>query len=129
MNADAPLPDLETLSAKIGQMVRSNELKIAGKLLATARTQLHQLSEKDRIYQAPYEHVAELRNELMEPGGNDFKEKELLVKLVGEVKELHKMYSQHPSEPLLVADTMVKAAAAIVLVYAQDMVADAPLEI
>ena len=129
MNHDLKVPELSTLSAKVGQMIRSNELKMAGKLLATARTHLHQLAEKDRVYQTRYEHVAELRNHLMEPGGEQFDEKRLLAQMLVEEKELHKLMTHHPPEPLLLADTLLKAAAAIVLVYAQDMATDAPLEL
>lgn len=130
MRHDSNVAELSALSAKIGQFIRSNELKVAGKLLATARTNLHALAEKDAKFQRHYEHVAELRNELMEPVvGVQFDEKRLLVGLLDEEKELHRLVAMHPSEPLLVADTMLKAAAAIVLVYAQDMAADAPLEI
>src|SRR5688572_15825045 len=129
MHDKSIVPELPVLSAKIGQFIRSNELKVAGKLLATARTNLHQLAEKDPKFKAHYEHVAELRNELMEPAGEQFDEKRLLVDLLEEEKELHKLVSHHPPEPLLLADAMIKAAAAIVLVYAQDMAADAPLEI
>jgi hypothetical protein len=128
MHDKSIVPELPVLSAKIGQFIRSNELKVAGKLLATARTNLHQLAEKDPKFKAHYEQVAELRNELMEPG-EQFDEKRLLVDLLEEEKELHKLVSHHPPEPLLLADAMIKAAAAIVLVYAQDMAADAPLEI
>jgi hypothetical protein len=129
MNSDEKVPDLATLSTKVGQMIRSNELKMAGKLLATARTHLHQLAEKDSTYQSHYENVAELRNVLMEPGGEQFDEKKLLTQMLAEEKELHKMVAKHPAEPLLLADTLLKSAAAIVLVYAQDMAGDAPLEI
>lgn len=129
MSAELKILDVPTLSAKIGQMIRSNELKMAGKLLATARTHLHQLAEKDSKFQIHYEHVAELRNQLMEPGGEQFDEKRLLVQLLDEEKELHKLVAHHPPEPLLLADTLLKAAAAIVLVYAQDMAGGAPLEL
>jgi len=129
MSAELKILDVPTLSAKIGQMIRSNELKMAGKLLATARTHLHQLAEKDSNFQIHYEHVAELRNQLMEPGGEQFDEKRLLVQLLDEEKELHKLVAHHPPEPLLLADTLLKAAAAIVLVYAQDIAGGAPLEL
>ena len=122
------VPELPTLAAKVGQFIRSNELKVAGKLLATARTNLHQLAEKDPKYKHRYEHVAELRNELMEPVCGQFDEKRLLAELLEEEKELHKLVAHHPPELLLIADAMLKAAAAILLVYCQDMAADAPLE-
>ena len=128
MTNDLKIPDVPTLSAKIGQMIRSNELKMAGKLLATARTHLHQLAEKNPAYQPHYEHVAELRNELMEPVGEHFDEKRLLAKMLVEERELHKMLAHHPPEGVLLSDTLLKAAAAIVLVYAQDMAGGAPLE-
>lgn len=122
-------PNVAALSAKIGPMIRSNELKMAGKLLATARGHLHQLAQINPIFEPHYERVAELRNELMEPGGDDFDEKQLLVQLIDEVKELHRLIPQHTSEPLLLSHTLLKAASAIVLVYAQDMAGDAPLEL
>jgi hypothetical protein len=128
MSTESKVPELAALSAKIGQMIRTNELKMAGKLLATARTNLHQLAEKDGAFKPHYEHVAVLRNELMEPG-EQFNEKQLLAELLDEERELHKIVARQPSEPLLLADTLIKSAAAIVLVYAQDMAADAPLEI
>jgi hypothetical protein len=65
----------------------------------------------------------------MEPSGDDFNEKQLLAKMVEEIKELHKVISHHSSEPLLLAYTLLKSAAAIVLVYAQDMTGDVPLDI
>ena len=130
MSSEATLPDVASLSVKIGQMIRSNELKMAGKLLATARTHLHQLAEKDPAFQSRYEHMAELRNELMEPGGPQFDEKKLLVSMLEEERELHKLLARyHQAEPVLLADTLLKAAIAIVLVYAQDMANDTPLEL
>lgn len=130
MSSEATIPDVAALSVKIGQMVRSNELKMAGKLLATARTHLHQLAEKDASFQPRYEHVAELRNELMEPSGPQFDEKKLLVDLLEEEREIHKLLAKHhQAEPILLADTLLKAATAIVLVYAQDMANDTPLEL
>jgi hypothetical protein len=129
MSSEVKVLDVATLSAKIGQLIRSNELKMAGKLLATARTHLHQLAEKDPKFQIHYEQVAELRNELMEPAGEQFDEKRLLVQLLDEEKELHKLVSHHPPESLLLVDTLLKSAAAIILVYAQDMAGDAPLEL
>jgi hypothetical protein len=128
MHHDLKVPDLATLSGRIGQLVRSNELKMAGKLLATARTHLHQLAEQNPVYQPRYEQVAELRNELMEPGGEQFDEKRLLARMLEEEKELRKLLAHHPPDTLLLADTLVKSAAAIVLVYAEDMAGDAPLE-
>ena len=129
MSTKTTVPELPALAAKIGQYIRSNELKVAGKLLATARTTLHQLAEKDATYQHRYEHLAELRNELMEPSGDQFDEKRLLAQMLEEEKELHKLIAHHHSEPLLLANSMLRAASAIVLVYAQDMSGDAPLEI
>ena len=64
MSDHSTLPDLNSLSAKLGQLIRSNELKITGKVLATARGHLHQLAEKEPAFGSRYEHVAELRNEL-----------------------------------------------------------------
>jgi hypothetical protein len=121
--------DLATLAAKVGQMVRSNELKMAGKLLATARGHLHELAQADHRYDVHYERVAVMRNELMEPGRDDFDELHLLHELVNEVKELNKLVHQHASEKLLMSETLLRVVAAIVLVYAQDMAGDAPLEI
>jgi hypothetical protein len=129
MSVEVKVVDVATLSAKIGQMIRSNELKMAGKLLATARTHLHQLAEKDAKFQVHYEHIADLRNQLMEPGNEQFDEKRLLVQLLDEEKELHKHLGHHAPETLLLADTLLKSAAAIVLVYAQDAAADTPLEL
>ena len=129
MSGESEIPELAVLSEKVGQLIRSNELKMAGKLLATARTHLSQLAASDSVYQVRYEHIADLRNALMEPGGVDFEERKLLVQMLDEEKQLHRLVAQHPSEPLLVAHTCLKAATAIVLVYAQDLAADAPLEI
>lgn len=120
--------EIAVLSGKIGQLIRSNELKMAGKLLATARGHLYQLAEQDSAYQLRYERVAELRNQLMEPGGEDFDEKKLLQEMLDEEKELHRLVSHHPLEPLRLSHTLLKSAAAIVLVYAQDLAGDTPLE-
>jgi hypothetical protein len=122
-------PDHPPQSAKIGQMIRSNELKMAGKLLATARGHLHQLAQSNPVFESHYERVALLRNELMEPSGQDFNEKQLLAQMVDEIKELQRLVAQHSSEPLILSQTLLKSASAIVLVYAQDMAGDAPLEI
>lgn len=131
MSDEVVILDLPTLSAKVGQLIRSNELKMAGKLLATARSTLHQLAEKDASFQPYYEHIAKLRSQLQEPGQEEqFDEKRLLSELLAEEKQLHKLLAQHHGlEPLLLVDTLVKSAAAILLVYAQDMAAGAPLEL
>jgi hypothetical protein len=129
MSNEAKAADLAVLSGKIGQLIRTNELKMAGKFLATARGHLHQLAEGDRVFQPRYEHIAEIRNELMEPSGEDFDEKQLLVRMWEEEKELHKLAAHHHKcESLLVSQTLLRCAAAIVLVYAQDLAGDAPLD-
>ena len=128
MNDNFVFFDLATLSEKLGQLIRSNELKVAGKLLATARGHLHELAEKESVFGARYEHVVELRNELMEPGCEDFDGKRLLVRLLDEEKELRAVVSKHSSEPSRLAHTLVKAAAAIVLVYCQDRESHTPLD-
>jgi len=128
MNDNFVFFDLATLSEKLGQLIRSNELKVAGKLLATARGHLHELAEKESVFGARYEHVAELRNELMEPGCEDFDGKRLLVRLLDEEKELRVVVSKHSSEPSRLAHSLVKAAAAIVLVYCQDRESNTPLD-
>jgi hypothetical protein len=120
--------DLDALSAKVGQLIRTNELKMAGKLLATARGHLHQLAESDRAFQPRYEHVADLRNELMEPDREDFDEKQLLAHVLDEEKELHRMSTLHRIEPVMVSQTLLRSAAAIILVYAQDQASGAPLD-
>ena len=101
---------------------------MAGKLLATARGALHQLAEKEPSFRSRYEHVAELRNDLMEPGGDDFDGKRLLVRMLDEEKELRKTASEHPGEQSRLAHAMLTAAAAIVLVYCQDRESGAPLD-
>jgi len=126
--SDTSSPDLATLSAKVGQLIRSAELKVAGELLATARGSLHQLAEKESSFRLRYENVAELRNELMEPGGEDFNEKRLLTRLLDEEKELRATASEHASEQLRLAHALLMAAAAIVLVYCQDRESGAPLD-
>ena len=128
MSDHTTLPDLDSLSAKLGQVIRSNELKMAGKILATARGHLHQLAEKEPAYQSRYEHVAELRNELMEPDAEEFDGHRFLARLLNEEKELRQAVSEHPSEPVLLAITLVRVAGAIVLVYCQDRYSDAPLD-
>lgn len=123
------IPDLGTLSSSIGQSIRSNELKVAGKLLATGRGHLHQLSLKEKAYQPRYEQIAMLRNELMEPGEDDeFDAKQLLVQLLDEDKKLTRVLASHPAGPAKLSRAMLRAAAAIVLVYAQDLESDAPLD-
>lgn len=126
--SDQSALDLATMASKLGQMVRTSELKVAGKLLATARGTLHQLAEGDPIYAPRYEHVAELRNELMEPGGPDFDAKRLLASLLDEEKALRKIAVEHPAEGLGVAHALLNAAAAVVLVYCQDRESGAPLD-
>ena len=65
----------------------------------------------------------------MEPGGEQFHEKGLLVERRDDAKERRKMVSKHPSQLLLLANTLVKSATAIILVYAQEMAGHVPLEI
>jgi hypothetical protein len=129
VSAESTIPELPVLAARVGQLIHSNELKMAGKLLATARGHLAQLAEKNSSYQHAFEHVAELRNALMEPGGPDFEERKLLAQLLEEEKELHRLVAHDHAEPLLVAHTCLKAAAAIVLVYAQEATNEAPLDL
>ena len=128
MNTESTSPDLATLSIKVGQLVRSGELKVAGKLLATARGHLHQVADKKTVYQARYEHVAALRNELMEPDRDDFDGKRLLGQLLDEEKHLRQTALQHPCEQSLIARALLNAAAAIVLVHCQDLESEAPLD-
>ena len=67
---ESKLLDVTTLSAKIGQMIRSNELKMAGKLLATARNHLHQLAEKDAGFVLSFalgQHVGHVVEDLVHP--------------------------------------------------------------
>jgi len=128
MSDESNPQDLAALSSKLGQLIRSNELKMAGKLLATARGHLHQLAQKETVYETLYEKVALLRNDLMEPGDEDFDQKQLLVQLMEEDKELGKIMTQYPSEHALLARTLIRATAAVVLVFAQDMEGDAPLD-
>jgi hypothetical protein len=128
MADNTTLPELASLSAKLGQLVRSNELKMAGKLLATSRGHLHQLAEKVPAYHLRYEHVAELRNDLMEPESEDLDPHRLLVRLMEEEKELAKCVSENPSEHALLALTLLRSAAAVVCVYCQDRYSDAPLD-
>ena len=129
INDDFVFFDVGTLSEKLGQLIRANELKVAGKLLASARGHLHELAGKEPVFAARYEHVAELRNELMEPGCADFDEKRLLLGLIQEERELRALVSKHHSEPAVLAHTLLKAAAAIVLVYCQAREFHAPLDI
>jgi hypothetical protein len=128
MSDNTTLPELSSLSAKLGQLIRSQELKMGGKLLATARGHLHQLAEKVPDYHLRYEHVAELRNELMEPESEDFDAHRLLVRLIDEEKELAKCVSGNPSEHGRLALTLLRSTAAVVCVYCQDRYSDAPLD-
>jgi hypothetical protein len=128
MSADSTPPDLAELSVKLGQLIRTGELQVAGKLLATARGHLHQLADKEPIYQARYEHVALLRNELMEPDRDDFDGKRLLVELLDEEKHLRRAAKQHPSQQVSIARVLLHAAGAIVLVHCQDLESEAPLD-
>jgi hypothetical protein len=129
MSNETKVADLAVLAGKICQLIRANELKMAGKLLATARGHLHQLAESDSAFLMRYEHVAHLRNELMEPSGEDFDEKRLLAAMLEEDKELQKLVStHHHCEPLILSLTLLRCAAAILLVYAQEVGGDAPLD-
>ena len=128
MSAESTLPELAVLSTKLGQLIRSDELKIAGKLLATARGHLQQLAEKEPVFYIRYQHIAQLRGKLVEPSGDDFDSKKLLVNLLDEEKELREVVSKHPHEQSRHAHTLLKSAAAIVLVYCQDLESDAPLD-
>jgi len=128
MNTDSTLPELSELSLKLGQLIRSDELKICGKLLAMSRSHLKQLAEKEPMLHVHYDQVAQLRNRLLDPAGVDFNGKQLLVGLLEEEEALRKVIDQHPHELSHHAHVLLKAAAAIVLVYCQDSESGAPLD-
>jgi len=128
MSAGSTLPDLAELSTKLGQLIRAGELKVAGKLLATARGHLQQLSQKEPAYHTRFEQVAKLRGQLVDPGKDNFDAKRLLVSLLAEEKELRSVAALHPDDQAYHAHILVKATAAIVLVYCQDQESGAPLD-
>ncbi len=128
MSAESTLPELAELSAKLGQLIRAGELSVAGKLLATARGHLQQLAEKEPAYHTRFEQVAKLRGKLANPGKDDFEAKQVLVSLLEEEKELRSVISLHPHEQSGHVLILLRSAAAIVLVYCQDLESGAPLD-
>jgi len=128
MSAGSTLPELTELSTKLGQLIRAGELKVGGKLLATARGHLQQLAEKEPAYHTRFEQVAKLRGQLVDPGKDNFDAKQLLVNLLAEEKELRSVLALHASDRAYHAHILIKATAAIVLVYCQDIESGAPLD-
>jgi hypothetical protein len=128
MSAGSTLPELAELSTKLGQLIRAGELKVGGKLLATARGHLQQLAQNEPAYHTRFEQVAKLRGQLVDPGKDNFDAKKLLVSLLAEEIELRNVVALHPSDPAHHAHILIKATAAIILVYCQDLESGAPLD-
>jgi hypothetical protein len=128
MSAESTLPELAVLSTKLGQLIRAGELKVGGKLLATARGHLQQLSQKEPAYHTRFEQMAKLRGQLTDPDRDGFDAKQLLVSLLDEEKELREVISLHPQDQAHQAHVLLTTTAAIVLVYCQDLESGAPLD-
>lgn len=128
MSAGSALPELAELSTQLGQIIRAGELKVGGKLLATARGHLQQIAQKEPAYHTRFEQVAKLRGLLVDPGKDKFDAKQLLVSLLAEEKEMRSVIALHPNDQAYHAHILIKATAAIILVYCQDLESGAPLD-